>query len=85
MKLTLAKAKEIMELNDGNLDLSYSDVTSLPDGLKVQGYLDLSGTRIEKLPENLVVGDWLDISETNITSLPNNLSVGLDIILTMKI
>ena len=76
MEITLEVCKKIMEQNGGNLDLSYSYVTGLPDGLVVEGNLNLHCSAISRLPENLFVGGWLDLSETNITSIPKDLSVG---------
>ena len=60
----------------GSLDLSDTNITSLPDNLTVGGWLDLSDTNITSLPDNLTVGGSLDLSDTNITSLPDNLTVG---------
>ena len=40
----------------GFLDLRGTQITSLPDNLKVGGSLDLRGTQITSLPENLNVG-----------------------------
>ncbi len=74
-KLTLKKAKRMMD-EDGNLDLSGSSITSLPDNLTVGGGLDLCNTGVTSLPDNLTVGGWLDLSGTSITSLPDNLTVG---------
>lgn len=37
MKLTLEKATEMMRENGGNLNLAYTDVEALPDGLQVGG------------------------------------------------
>ncbi len=62
--------------DDGNLDLSETKITSLPEGLEVGGWLDLSETKITSLPEGLEVGGWLDLYETEITSLPDGLKVG---------
>ena len=56
MKLTMEKAKDIMEKNGGSLDLSGTQITSLPDNLTVSGWLDLRGTQITSLPDNLTVG-----------------------------
>ena len=66
----------IKDGSKGDLDLSDTPITSLPDNLKVGGYLDLSGTPITSLPDNLKVGGNLDLSGTKITSLPDNLEVG---------
>ena len=76
MKLTLEQAKELMEKNNGNLDLIGTSITELPDNLTVGGWLELSGTKITKLPDNLTVGGGLDLSGTKITVLPDNLTVG---------
>ena len=67
MKLTLEKAKELMENNGGSLDLSGTGITSLPEGLTVGGSLYLRGTGITSLPEGLTVGGWLDLRGTGIT------------------
>lgn len=76
MKLTMEKAKDIMEKNGGWLDLSGTKITYLPNNLTVGGSLYLSGTQITSLPDNLTVGGWLDLMETQITALPDNLTVG---------
>ncbi len=46
MKLTLKKAKEMMERNGGWLYLRGTNITALPEGLTVCGGLYLSGTNI---------------------------------------
>ena len=46
MKLTLERAKQMMERNGGSLYLRGTQITSLPDNLTVGGSLDLSGTQI---------------------------------------
>ena len=66
----------ITNVFEGDLYLSHTNITSLPDNLSVGGYLDLSHTNITSLPDNLRVSGSLDLSHTNITSLPDNLSVG---------
>ncbi|MGN0476269.1 MAG: hypothetical protein ACI4HM_02920 [Ruminococcus sp.] len=76
MELTLKEAKEIMKKSGGNLILSNTNITNLPDNLTVGGWLDLSCTDIKRLPDNLTVGDYLDLSGTPIKSLPDNLTVG---------
>ena len=70
MKLTLEEAKRLMKENDGNLYLSGTPITSLPDGLTVGGWLDLSGTQITSLPDNLKIGDKIVVFrvETEILS-----------------
>ena len=61
----------------GDLDLSESDITSLPDGLKVSGDLDLYGcTSLTTLPDYLYVGGDLNLTNcTLLTTLPNRLHV----------
>ena len=66
MKLTLERAQAIMERNGGSLDLSGTQISSLPNNLTVGGWLDLSGTQISSLPDNLTVGGWLYLSGTQI-------------------
>ena len=62
---------------NGNLDLCGTGITSLPDGLVIDGGLDLENcTGITSLPEGLVVGGSLDLYGTGITSLPEGLAVG---------
>ena len=60
----------------GSLDLSGTQITSLPDGLTVGGSLYLIGSSITSLPDNLTVGGYLNLIGTKITSLPDNLTVG---------
>jgi hypothetical protein len=60
----------------GDLNLSGTQITHLPEGLSVGGNLDLRGTQITHLPEGLSVGGYLDLSGTPITHLPEGLSVG---------
>jgi hypothetical protein len=60
----------------GDIDISYSKITSLPDNLTVNGYLNCYGTQITSLPNNLTVNGSLNLGNTPIRSLPNNLTVG---------
>jgi Leucine-rich repeat (LRR) protein len=39
-----------------SLDVSNTDLNSLPDGLTVTGNVDLTGTKITKIPKNFKVG-----------------------------
>ena len=66
------------ELNvKGDLVLDYTEITSLPEGLKVGGNLDLHLCRkLTSLPEGLKVGGTLNLSGSKITSLPKGLKVG---------
>ena len=76
MELTLAECKKMMEQNGGNLDLSCSEVTSLPVGLTVKGDLYLSHTDVTSLPDGLKVEGDLDLFSTRIEKIPDNLTVG---------
>ena len=67
-KLSLEKAKEMMEKTGGSLYLRGTPITALPDGLTVGGNLDLSNTPITALPDGLTVGGWLDLNGTQITA-----------------
>ena len=60
----------------GDLNLSNTPITTLPNGLTVGGYLNLQNTPITTLPNDLTVGGNLNLYNTPITSLPNDLTVG---------
>jgi hypothetical protein len=62
--------------SQGNLDFHETDITSLPDNLKVGGDLILDDTPITSLPKGLEVEGDLSISNTKITTLPDNLKIG---------
>ena len=85
LKIKLITAPETLTHNElkvrGSLNLGYTKITSLPDGLKVEDYLDLSNTKITSLSDNLEVGGYLDLSNTKITSLPDNLKIEDDLYL----
>ena len=68
----------------GDLDLSYTPITSLPSSLtKVEGNLYLHSTKITSLPDNLTVeGDLYLDNCKKITKLPNNLTVEGDLYLS---
>jgi hypothetical protein len=74
------------ELNvKGNLNLSDTSITSLPEGLVVDGDLNLSRTEIESLPNDLIVeGElWLRRCK-NLKSLPKGLKVYQDLYISMS-
>ena len=75
MNYTLDELKKRMDRH-GNIYLSGTQITALPDNLTVGGNLDLRNTPITALPENLTVGGRLDLRNTPITALPENLTVG---------
>ena len=64
---------------EGNLDLSNSDITSLPEGLQVGGDLNLFDSKITSLPEGLKVGGDLYLNNSLIKSIPKGLKVGRDL------
>ena len=64
---------------EGNLDLTNTDIKSLPDGLKVAGNLNLTETDMESLPERLEVAGNLYLDHSFIKSLPKDLKVGGDL------
>ena len=75
MKYTIEQLNKIMKKNNGNLNLSHTDVTQLPDNLTIHGNLDLSYTKITELPNNLTVNGNLSLFCSPITKLPDNLTV----------
>ena len=68
MNYTKEQLEKMMKENGGSLDLSGTQIASLPDNLTVGGWLDLRGTQIASLPDNLTVGGSLDLSGTQITN-----------------
>ena len=70
----ILQGKEVTEVI-GDLYLSGTQITALPDNLKVGGDLHLSGTPITALPDNLTVHGDLNLNDTPIRSLPDNLTV----------
>jgi hypothetical protein len=63
---------------EGDLDLSNTKITSLPEGLKglhVGGDLNLFASAITSLPENMYVGGNLNLNHTRIKLLPIGLKV----------
>ena len=65
---------------EGDLDLSETPITSLPEGLKVKGDLNLAYSKITSLPKGLKVGGDLRLDGcANITSLPKGLVVDGDL------
>lgn len=59
--------KYMVDGGKGDLDLSYTPITSLPNGLKVGGDLNLDNTPITSLPNDLQVGRDLDLFNTPIS------------------
>jgi hypothetical protein len=52
---------------EGGLDLSYTDVVSLPDNLHIKGDLNLNNTNFSVIPNNLRVEMELYIEDTPIS------------------
>jgi hypothetical protein len=70
---------------DGYLDLSRSNINTIPDNLEVDGYLSLSNTKIQNLPNGLIVRGDLDLLNCkNIKSFPDDLTVNGNLILNSK-
>ena len=68
---------------EGDLDLTYSNIESLPEGWEVSGDLILSYCEnISSLPEGLIVRGNLYLSSSNITLLPKGLTVGRNLYLS---
>ena len=62
---------------DGNLDLEdKTDITELPENLRVLGGLNLRNSGITKLPKGLEIEGLLEISETDIEELPEDTMFG---------
>jgi hypothetical protein len=61
---------------NGDVKLSYSDVTELNYLVKVEGSLDLNNSQIKLLPMLSYVGDGLDLMSTQIKLLPMLSEVG---------
>ena len=64
---------------EGELDLTDTDIKSLPDGLKIGGDLNLTETDMRLLPERLEVAGNLYLDHSFIKSLPKDLKVGGDL------
>ena len=73
--LTLEDCAARMERGGGDLNLSNTQITNLPDNLTVGRNLNLCGTPIAALPDNLTINGSLNLSFTQITVLPSNLTV----------
>ena len=75
--IELIKEKEGKLICDGNLDLKgRTDITELPENLRVLGYLYLCGSGVTKLPKGLIIGSDLIISKTEIEELPEDTKFG---------
>jgi len=74
--VTQKKIKQYIKSGSkGDLHLIGTPITSLPQGLTVEGYLNLYGSKITSLPQGLTVGGYLDLNKTPITTLPKGLKV----------
>ena len=80
-KLTFNEPLTKEDLNvKGDLDISNIEITSLPEGLKIQGDLFLYHSMVE-LPKGIEIGGNLHTSDT-IYGLPKGLKVGGDLYLS---
>ena len=48
-------------LVNGNLDISNTNITSLPSGLVIKGDLQANWTKITELPDDIIVGEKIDV------------------------
>ena len=86
-KLNLIKELEnhpdnIRYIHEGDLHLSNTNITKLPNDLYVKGDLYLFNSKqITKLPDKLHVGGNLVLNNSNITELPDKLHVGRYLVL----
>ena len=46
---------------NGDINMEYSDIESLPEGLHINGYFSLFGSEIKSLPKDLYVGENLSV------------------------
>jgi hypothetical protein len=61
----------------GSLFLGGTNITQLPEGLKVAYSLGLElCINLYTLPKGLKVGDWIDLEGSKVSSLPEGLEVG---------
>ena len=68
--------------NRGDLDLSHTPITSLPNELKlINGNLILTDTKIKSLPRGLIVNGHLVLEGSLIKDLPEDLTVTKDLYL----
>jgi len=73
---TQKKIKQyIADGGKGDLNLSNTPITTLPQGLKVGGDLYLDDTKITSLPQDLEVGGSINLRNTPITTVPQGLEV----------
>lgn len=63
-------------LFEGGLDLTGSNISTLPRNLWVGGALRLSDTKITELPENLRVGADLYLDGTAVVEVPESAEIG---------
>jgi len=62
---------------NGDINMEYSNIESLPEGLHINGDFSLFGSEIKSLPKDLYVGENLSVGYCdNLTSLPEGLYVG---------
>ena len=65
---------------EGDLELSNTNITKLPNDLYVEGGLFLMGcSQLTELPDELYVGGNLVLNDSNITELPYSLYVGTNL------
>ena len=73
---TIESLPDFLKKVEGDLDLAFSEIKSLPDDLEVRGGLYLGYSQIESLSNNLKVGGNLDLNSTPLKFIPSGLEVG---------
>jgi hypothetical protein len=73
----VARLPDTLKVDDDLNLRRNTNVTKLPNNLKVRFSLDVSHTGVTKLPDILEAGGGLDVSDTRISKLPDNFEVGM--------
>jgi hypothetical protein len=79
--ITNIKLVSSMVIND-DLDLSFSNITEVPDNITINGDLSLYNSKIKKIGKNLVVKGNCHLSHTPIEELPDNVNIGSSLIIS---
>lgn len=75
MRLTKKKAQKMMEAHGGNLCLSNTNYTELPENLVVKGDLRLDDSCIREFPCNMTVKGSVSMKNSSITEIPDGLII----------
>lgn len=72
----LNKLPTSLKVIKGNLWLSSSKISSLPDNLHIMKNLYANNSNLSSLPETLKVNETVNVASTKISKLPDDLNVG---------